>query len=359
MSPSNADSQGLTTPNEIADLKRLAAGIIRAQGNRYIKELLRAKGIRIGANKDDFEHNLTEAIETGKLRLTDVEDWLKLVEGWGNQHVYLYNISSTLRMDLTKAKVRQRVQQNPDLENVWDGATVLEFPDEPRLTSISFTEPVLRLVWQKSSPGWTPQTDKNYTEDEGLDTFEYRAWRKIEQRAMTRFEAHLDKRLAGLFIEHPIDSVEHQAAVNEAKRVIGLLMDLSALERAQVDISVVSRNLDQRNVPSNVTSTPEVKVQKSRLASGGAYVEFAANSSDKAYWEEPAIKNVRKSVRNQQLQAFQGTDGVFVFQPGPSPNGLVRPLRVQLYGKNNRVRLWAQMDADEVWTILTKLSGYQ
>ncbi|MCG8604146.1 hypothetical protein MJD09_03990 [bacterium] len=162
-----------------------------------------------------------------------------------------------------------------------------------------------------------------------------------------------------MFIANPIQGGEHQRAVDEAKRVISLLMNLSALEREQLHISVVSKNLDQQNVPTNMAPNPDVKAQKSRLASGGAYVEFAANSRDKAYWEERAIQDVRKSVRDQQLTAFQGTDGVFIFQAGSGTGSLARSLRVQLYGKDNRIRLWAQMDAGEVWTILTKLSTYQ
>jgi hypothetical protein len=352
-----------STPEKITDLKRLAASIIRAQGNRFIKELLRIKGIRIGANKDDFERNLTDAIETGRLGPADVDEWLKHVEGWGDHHVYLYNIPSALRAGLTEPKIRRRVQ-DAGLEDVWNGKTLSEFPEEPKLTSISFTDSVLRLVWQEASPGWTPVPEKNYVKEEGLDTFEYRAWRRIEQRAITRFEVHLDKGvenrgLAGLFIADPIRGDEHKAAKEEALRVVGLLMDLPALKREQVDISVVSRNLDQRNVPDNVSRNPPVKAQKSRLKSGGAYVEFAASSPDKAYWEETAIRNVRRSVKSPQLSAFQGTDGVFIFQRGAGPTDLKRPLRVQLYGRDDRVRLWAQMEAGEVWTILDKLSAYQ
>jgi hypothetical protein len=348
----------LPTPAQIAGLKRLAAGIIRVQGNRFIKELLRAKGIRIGANKDDFEKNLSEAIQTGKLRLEDVDSWLRDVEGWGNQHVYLYKIPPALQRDLTAPKIHQHVRA-AGLEKVWDQSTVLAFPDEPKLTSISFTDSVLRLVWQEATPGWTSVPEKNYTLEEGLDTFEYRAWRKVEQRAITRFEAHVDLGLAGLFIANPIQRAEHQVALDEAKRVIGQLMNLASLERQQFNISDVSRNLDQRNVPTNARPEPEVRTQKSRLGSGGAYVEFAANAPDGAYWEEPAIRNVRNSVRTQQLQSFQGTGGVFTFQAEAAPEGLTRPLRVQLYAADNRVRLWAQMDSHEVWIILKKLSTYQ
>lgn len=340
----------------IEDLKRLAAGIIREQGNRFIKELLRAKDIRIGTNKAEFERNVVDAIETRRLTLNDVADWLTDVEGWGNQHVYLYKLSTTLQRQLTKPRIRERVRA-AGLDKVWEGQTVSAFPDVPELTSVSFTDSILRLIWQESSPGWTPAPEKNYIEEEGLDIFEYRAWRKVERRTITRFEVHLDKGLAGLFVASPIEGEEHRAALNEAKRVIAMLMNLAELERKQLDISVVARNLDQQNLPTNAAPHPSVKTQKSRLTSGGAYVEFAANSIDKAFWEEPAIKSVRNSVRAAQLADFQGT-GVFLFQPGADTN-LDRPLRVQLYGKDNRIRLWAQMDAREVWAILLNLSTYQ
>jgi hypothetical protein len=344
------------TPTEIEDLKRLAAGIIRAQGNRFVKTLLRSKDIQVGANKDEFQANLTAAIESAELTLADVRAWLASVEGWGDQHVYLYNISSTLRRELTEPKIRRRVS-SAKLDAVWNGETALAFPDEPELTSISFNDAVLRLVWQEASPDWAPAPEKNFQKEEGLDLYEYRAFRKVEWRAITRFEARVKDGIAGLFIADPIQGPEHQAAIQEAKRVLRLLLDVDALERGRMDIAVISRNLDQQNVPNNRTTSPQVKAQKSRLTSGGASVEFAANSTDKAYWEEPAIQDVRNSVRPQQLRSFQGADGVFIFQKNSL--GLTRPLRVQLYGKERRVRLRAQMGVAEVWAILTKLSTQQ
>lgn len=341
--------------NAVATLKRLAAGIIRAQGNRFVKELLRAKQIRIGTNKDDFERNLSEAIESGQLTLEDVEAWLAEVEGWGNQHVYLFNIAPSLRKELTRPKIEQAVRA-AGLTKLWDAPTAIAFPEKRELTSISFHDAVLRLVWQETSPAWVPEPEKNFTRQEGLDTYEYRAYRKVEWRAINRFEAHVSRGLAALFIASPIQGVEHKEAVLEVKRVLAMLLDLDRLERGQFDIPSVSKNLDQKNVPTNKVPTPLVKAQKSRLGSGGSYVEFAANSADKAYWEEPAIQNVRDSVRAQQLPVFHGMEGVFVFQSG---DGLSRPLRVQLHGKDHRIRLRAEMDANEVWTILGKLSAYQ
>lgn len=331
MSTSSDGVDSRATADEVAELKRLAAGIIRSQGNRFIKELLRSNDITIGATKDDFEANLKAAIEAGELRLGDVEAWLGDVEGWGNQHVYLYRLSPTLDRQLTPAAVRERAT-DAGMEDLWEAPTVLAFPDHPQLTSISADDGALRLVWQEASPAWTRVEDRDYREEEGLDTYEYRAWRIVERRAVTRFEAHREVGLAGLFIPTPIRSDEHQAMVAEAKRAIGLLLDLPLLERHQVDVSTVARNMDQRNVPDGRAEPPRVKVQRSRLSSGGAYVEFAARSKGDAYWQEDAIRGVRRSVRDPQLVEFHGSGGVFWFQQGPGPDDLARELRAQLYG---------------------------
>jgi hypothetical protein len=356
MNASNGSpAQAPPTPDEIANLQRLTAGIIRAQGNRFIKELLRAKNLPIGSTKGDFESNLNAAIESGALRLSDVDDWLKLVEGWGNQHVYLYNVTPALAKGLTEPVVRQRAH-TARLDGIWGATTALQFPDAPSLTSISFSDSVLSLVWQESSLGWIPVPEKNFQKQEELDLFEYRAYRAIEQRAITRFEVHLDRKLAALFIPDPVQNVEHQQAVDEARRVIALLMDIDALDKGQVDVSAVSKNLDQQTVPSNAGAASDVRTQKSRLGSGGAYVEFAANDPTKAYWQEPAVEDVRKSVRTDQLAKFDGTGGVFIFTGAGSP---ARDLRVQLYAADERIRLWAQMDANEVWETLSRLSTCQ
>jgi hypothetical protein len=347
-----------SSPEDVEALKRLVAGIVRTQGNRFIKELLRSENIRIGATKDDFEANLTAAIDGGELQLKHVEAWLREVEGWGNQHVYLFKILPVLEPELSESAIRARLQDSP-LMDLWDAPTALNFPDELTPTSISFQESVLRVVWQESSEGWTPVPTKNKTKVEGLDTFQYRAYRQVQQRAVTRFEADVEKGLAALFIPLPIQGEEHQAAVAAAKTLIAELIDLPTLERGQVDISDVSRNLDQANIPTNKVPVPPVKTQRSRLASGGAYVEFAATSSDNAYSDEPAVHNVRNAIKPAQLEAFEGTDGVFTFREVARADGQTRELRVQLYGGANRVRLWAQMERDEVWNILSTLATNQ
>src|SRR5690348_12929943 len=80
----NGGSTGTdTSVDQLIDLALL-------QGNRYIKELLRSKGPPLGTNKQQFEEHLRAA--TGRLPVADVREWLGGVEGWGNQHVYAFDV---------------------------------------------------------------------------------------------------------------------------------------------------------------------------------------------------------------------------------------------------------------------------
>jgi len=90
---------GPPSSEEREELGRLVKGIVVAQGNDFVKELLREREIRIGTTKTDFERNLLEATGDGRLTREDVDEWLDRVEGWGDQHIYLYNVPSAIVRD--------------------------------------------------------------------------------------------------------------------------------------------------------------------------------------------------------------------------------------------------------------------
>lgn len=78
------------TAEDKALLKTQVEKILLIQGNQFIKELLREKSLPIGSTKKDFLTNTIKAIDEDLLTRGMIEAWLKQVEGWGNQHIYLF-----------------------------------------------------------------------------------------------------------------------------------------------------------------------------------------------------------------------------------------------------------------------------
>ena len=358
---------GALAPEEREQLERLVKGIVVAQGNLFVKELLRERGIRIGTTKADFERNLLEAIEGGRLAREDVDQWLDRVEGWGDEHTYLYNVPGELARDPVwrdSEEIRRRIE-GAGFGSFWNARTSLEFPEEMSLTGISFADRALTLTWHQGAESWVREKDRDYRETIDGDLYEFRAYRYRAKRAVTRFvlktgDGHPKTWAAALLVPIAIDSPEHeelQQRVSRTLRRLVTLFDFKALQRQPVPIANVIKKIDQAGLAGG-SGVPRLTTQSTRLLSGGAYVEFAATSIHDDYRSSGPVRAVRRSIGDPQLAQFTGSSGSLEFLKDPS-NGLSRDVKVQLYGSDKRLRIWKQLTAAEVWTILDTLRRYQ
>jgi hypothetical protein len=337
------------SPGETRQLKVLVGNIVRAQGNIFIRELLRDKKLPIGTKKDDFEANLYTAIEKGNITRSEILAWLQEVEGWGDQHVYLYSIPDTLVDDQMWSKRDEMQKRLPEQQRrLWNSDSPNLFPNKRTLTGIHFDGTTLQFVWHQRLANWvrTPKHDQKNVEIEG-DTYELRAYRDRPGRSVQRFVLRLDLRLAAVFLEVPWSKSAHDAARGEIQTATNSLVDWKTLKA--LSASDVIKNLDQMEL----SALPDFKVasQKTRFADASTYVEFATSSPDAVYQDSQAVREVRRAVR---LDDFTGSSGLFRFDTKAPQEGKSRQVRVEIF-EDSRVRLWHQLQATEVWEILNTL----
>lgn len=342
--------------DEIEALTMLALGIVRAQTNVYIKELLRDNGVRIGATKEDFERNLIDAINNGVLTRDHFESWLNAVEGWGQQHVYAYRLRPKVRDAFSTAAKAARVIEEAQLGDYWGRSTTgqVEWPDDEdlHLTAITY-EDSLRFHWHKGTRYWirTQEEEQFDKPTEWIEGFEYqfRAFRGRSVREVMRFEINPKNQMAALFIPKAINSPEHQASIVKAKEVVGRVLDYAALEQEHLLVGRIIRNFDQELTFGD--GTIDASPQRTRLRSGPAYVEFGATSNSGTYFDSGDVKIVREVIRTEKdVKAFDGTSGTFRF---------VGLGRVELSAEDDRIRLWSSLTAERVWWILRTLKGFE
>lgn len=340
-------------------LRELARGVIRAQGNVFIKELLRSKQIRIGATKEDFERNLFEAIENGQLRLADVEAWLEEVEGWGNQHVFLYTVPEDLSATgaLSSPEAMRRKVEEAGLEKYWEVPTSQAFPLVLELTAIRFDGQVLRLTWHESNTAWARGKEEKKLDrplDIGLDHYELRAYRQMASRNVMRFEMRLPDRLAAIFLSSTLKESDHAAAVSAVVETLGKLFDMGSLLDRQVLVGDVIKKLDQAVAGGSKHIASVVRPHSTRLTGKAAYIELGSSTEMGSYLDDPTISSVRSAIRAGELKKLAGTSATFeILQQGLS--SLSQDVRLHLYGPQKRVRIWKLLRAEEVWTILKLL----
>lgn len=167
--------------------EKLARGIVLAQGNDFIKELLRSHKIKIGTTKADFEENLIKAIHSREITHADIEAWLRQVEGWGNQTIYPYRLTKKAASDKiwsSESALQAALKKSGlDIAKLWNADSSLQFPSKPTLTGIYYESGTgVQFVWHQGDEMWKRDTSKDYEKEIDGDRYQFKASRHLAAR---------------------------------------------------------------------------------------------------------------------------------------------------------------------------------
>jgi hypothetical protein len=317
--------------------KELAREVVLTQGNLFIKELLREKG-RIGATKEEFARNLDAAIDDGTLVLADIEEWVRRVEGWGLQYIYLWQVNQGFA-DQAKwrdASAIRRAAGAAGLGAVWEASTAQQFPETMELTHVSYAEGRLLFEWHEGASSWIRSPTKDYTKPEGDEIYRYDAYLKRGERAVMRFAFKPFEAAAAAFIPLPA-TTGHRKALDSIFGLVDGLVPRKHLVAFNVG-QAISR-LDE----AQLRTGSDFRTHTTRLLGQGAYVEFGSTVPGKGYREVQTIRDVRLAVKPGSVAANTAT----ILFSAPPEAGPGREVRVQFYGLDGRIWVRAQMTAEQ------------
>lgn len=337
--------------NTTDSARQLVRDVILAQSNVFIKELLIGKGIRGGATKADFQKQLDDEIAAGNLTYEELKAWVEETEGWGDEHIYLYKIPTPVTRLLGQAAYAEERVRKGKLAAVWNADPSLEFPPVRKLTSIQFGERELTFVWHQGTQFEKRAKEKDFerVEEDG-ERYLYKAWRIASRRSVTRIV--IRPYFAAVFLpslSEPKTHAEERASLFEEIAGIVRMHDWPLYSMGEA-IKV----LDAASLRSRAKES--LRARHTRLtAKAGGYVEFASET-DMSYADVKPLRDVRHAVQSGQ---FRGTGGDFQLLLGSRTNGngepKVQPVKVQLYGDFDRIRLWVRLTRNDVWEILKKI----
>lgn len=313
-------------------LKQVARTIVAAQGNKYVKELLRQHNIPIGLKKDDFIKHMMTAIDQDKLTQPLIEQWLAEVEGWGRQHVYLYELPTIAPADLEaklEASAHAALLATP---------ISYDFPMELLLTSMALTDNHLSLLWHLGDTGWERAKHKDIAprEEEG-DIYKYDAFRERADRSVVRFEWRFGDPYCAILVQLPCKGGLHDAAIGtvfDDLTAIGIVA--APLKRVRLSKAVKASSKDKK-----------VVVQSTKMGAQGGYVELATTSDGVGIDDVQAVREARKAM-NDKL--FSSADGTFGFTTKGHPK-FSMTVKAQVSGSDGRIKIWAQCTRDDVYFV--------
>jgi hypothetical protein len=341
--------------------------LVLLQGNRFIKELLRSKGLPIGTNKEQFEQHLAEAFADGSLTREDLREWLAEVEGWGNQHAFVFVVSDA---DAEGFGDRQRLAQRLDalgLRDLLDAEIPLSPDEELTLATIRHSEQGLSFLWVRGSPALLRRTDLDYEREIDGDDIEFHAFERRWSRVAARFEWDFASNLASVLLARRKDERDYTQQRDELLEVVDAVIP-SRSNWQPLDVSRVITQLDAYGLqdPDTQDHRRGVRMNYTVFQGASASVRLAAGSDTAGYQQDAAVRQVRMAVDPEHLfggsgdcYLAPGADREDAGEGGDGADGATqRELHIRLYGREDRILLWGRMSLAEVWGLLTNLRAY-
>ncbi|UOA33312.1 hypothetical protein DSM110093_03137 [Sulfitobacter sp. DSM 110093] len=321
------------TAEDKALLKTQVEKILLIQGNQFIKELLRENSLPIGSTKKDFLTNISDAIDEDLLTREMIEAWLKQIEGWGNQHLYLFEPP-----EITPEDAREAMSQSGFAPLIEQGFGY-EFPDDLRLSNIELGGEGISLVWQQGKEGWNRSRANDISpQQEGLDIYKYEAYRQRLDRSTVRFEWRFADPFVAILI-HRSKEIDHSTAIDQVWEEVSAL-GICAVRTARISLSHAVKS----------ASGGSVETKSTRFGTDDGHVEMVSNLASGGINDVAAVRQARRGLN---VDDFPRSEGAFVMNE--EGFNLSRDLTIKVVGSVGHVAIWAHCKRDDIYTVLDNL----
>lgn len=323
--------ENLTKP----ELKELARRVVVAQGNSFIKELLRNNDAKIGATKEEFAANLDDAIENDIIDQQKMELWLKETEGWGDQHLYVLQPPA-----IDSEALAAGIAASPHA-NLLHSVASLGFPDVLELKHITLDNSGISMVWHQSKEGWNRWRPKDFAEEVEFERYRFEAFRQRFDRSVVRYEWQFKDPYSAVLI-HRNTEIDHETVFDNVRTAL-VAIGVPDLRLAWIPL----------NQAVKVAATKDKGMHSTRFELDSGYVEMASTLAEGGIESVEPVRLVLQSVDTAQ---FDGAQGMLHF--AAEEHGISRRVAVQVFGSEVRLRIWAQCKRDDVFQLLSLLWGY-
>ena len=344
--------------SKIQQAQSLVRDVISKQNAVYIKELLREHDVPVKASalKPELTALLSDAIHEERIDLEKLIEWIDQTEGWGDEHVYLFDVAKTFcEKPCWKDgnSVRKHVTAVKQLAALFGADTSVEYPPDRTLTGIRFDEASheLTCVWHKGMRFEQRVKSRDIPPrlaDDG-EMYYYKAYREAARRTVARVAFRPRSALAAVFLpgvsEPKTHATERTAMLGEVRAI------LEVDEQRICSMADAIKALDAKANTKAGSKTLQARSTRLNAQQGDAYVEFASQTNQ-GYAHYDAVMKVRKAVTPKE---FIGTGATFHFTLSPIA-GKDRDVRVNLYGGTiHRIRMWKHLKREDVWLVLAAI----
>lgn len=321
-------------PSSEEEIERLVDYLF-AHRKRHVQAFLGERGLPRTGTKGHLRERVVESLEGGAFRVLDLITLLDQIEGWGNQHVYLYRSGDAVAAPWRRSARVEAILRENRCHGLLNRRRPLLLPTKPTLSSIAWSEQRVRFVWIERR-----EWDERLTaEDFSNDGIHYRAYRRGLERGITSFDWDLISGDAALMIQRLPTGTDYMRVRDRFENELEPLVRLESFDRVRASRAIgrieASAEIRRRQV-----------AQETRLGSRATFVSRGRKRD--AFQDDPDLRASRAALQNSA--AVLGN-----FYWLPAPGKLKREVHVKLYAQDQRAGLFGELDEDDVRYVLSRI----
>lgn len=304
----------------------LLLDLLFSHNMEFIQDFLKERQLHYSYTKTELRDRVRDYWEREVLRFEELVQLLNQIEGWGDQHIYLYKAPFALSRHWSVSANVQTVLERVGCLDLFNRSRPLLLPDEPTLSSIEWSEARVRFVWIERRV-WKQRDEKlDQLAPVMLDAVqvqsepvEWHAYRVKSSRGLIAFDWDLVSSEAMMLIHRLPSGSDYLAVKKRFEQALHPIVSLDAFEPVRVSRAV--RRLEQ----SDRVRRHHLKY----LSDNRGQVSFTSPSSQHdAFDDDPVIERTRAALRDEAV----GLLGRFYWKPVPEQ--LSSEVYTLIYGEN-------------------------
>ena len=311
-------------------VQKLLLDMLFAHKADFARTFLSSNGLPSSGVREDLRERLESALAAGSPKTAVLVDYLDRVEGWGNQHVYLYRTpAAEVRRWRDEQSVRVTLR-NAGYLKLLNKKKPIVLPSTSQLSSVQWTATRVRFLWIERRT-WDERVEAKDQEDGPVT---WKAYERRIERGVTAFEIDLATEIAMLMIQRLPSGNDYEAARRDLQRRLSPLFDFDQFELVRVSkaIDALRRQKERIRTRGHALET-----------TSGVRVAFRSSSRKTAVEDDPGARDAEETLAPRSV----GSTGNFYFLPKPN-TALNSEMHTTVHAKDQRIGIFGDRSEEEV-----------
>jgi hypothetical protein len=303
-------------------------------------EIARSLLARCGLSTKGDEATLRKRVQTEIGKAIDplaITRALDEVEGWGNQHVVLFQSTDGIANLWKKQATLIDTAKELGLSTLVNGVRPILLPEVPTLSQIIWSKKNVRFVWVQKRI-WHVRREEL---DQRKGDVEFRAYQVQNRRGICYFDWNLVSGSAALLMQLLPTATEYKALQTRLFEDLGMWLPTEALETVGL-----------QGLIGKLEGSTEVSRRNLVLATADrSEVDIKSGGRDSDAYADKSIVALRKAMNKEGPVASRR--GFFYWQV--ANRFLERTIPMRVYPKDNRLSIHGQCSEAEVQYVLSRV----